>query len=112
MSAPTWNGAEAAHLALPTLGRGLAADRDHALAALGPGHLVLLHVPPGDWPWERHAGPEFLVCLQGRLQLQCEGGPDLAAGPGEMLALPPGLAHRFAPSCNAVLLVLTQASAA
>ncbi|HEY9103221.1 cupin domain-containing protein [Chitinimonas sp.] len=93
---------------LPELGRGLPADTDHLLARIGPGAVLLIHVPPGDYPYEVHQQSEYLVCLQGRLVLEGEGGQRAEAAVGQMLEVPPGLRHHFAAESDAVILTVVQ----
>lgn len=93
---------------LPSLGRGLVADVDAPLAALGPGALLLLHVPPGVYPWERHGAPEYVVCLHGHVHLEDDQGLAVRAAAGEMVEVLSGVRHRFAEDSDAVLLVVTQ----
>ena len=94
------------HHALPATGRALPADTDHLLAKTNAGALLLIHLPPGGYPLERHAMPEYIVCVQGRLAMESEAGERCAAMPGEMIEVPAGLSHRFATDCDAVVLTL------
>ena len=100
------------HHPLPATGRSLAADSDHLLARTSPGALLLIHLPPGAYAFEQHAMPEYIVCLQGRLQMEAEreaeGGARCSATAGEMIEVPPGLSHRFAADCDAVVLTVAQ----
>lgn len=96
------------HHPLPELGRSLPADTDHLLARTNPGAMLLIHIPPGDYPYEVHALSEYLLCLQGRLVLEGEGGQRAEATVGQMLEIPPGLRHHFAAESDAVILTLVQ----
>ncbi|HEV8689523.1 MAG TPA: cupin domain-containing protein [Ideonella sp.] len=96
------------HHPLPATGRTLAADSDHLVARTSPGALLLIHLPPGAYAFEHHAMPEYIVCLQGSLQMEAEGGARCSAAVGEVIEVPPGLSHRFAADCDAVVLTLAQ----
>jgi quercetin dioxygenase-like cupin family protein len=96
------------HHALPDTGRQLPADADHLLAQTLPGALLLIHIPPGTYALERHAMPEYIVCLQGQLQMEAESGDRCGATAGEMIEVPAGLSHRFAADCDAVVMTLAQ----
>lgn len=96
------------HHPLPHSGRGLAADADHLLARTSAGALLLIHIPPGSYALEQHAMPEYIVCLQGLVRMEAEGGECCSAAAGEMIEVPPGLAHRFAADCDAVVMTLAQ----
>lgn len=100
------------HHPLPTTGRALPPDTDHLLAQTSPGALLLIHVPPGSYALERHAMPEYIVCLQGQLRMEAEDGERCGAAAGEMIELPAGLSHRFAADCDAVVMTLAQRAAA
>lgn len=97
--------------ALPAQGRDLPADTDHLLARTGAGALLLIHVPPGEYTYESHCAPEYIVCVDGLLAMQAEHGERIMAERGQMVEVPPGLRHRFAPESNAVILTLAQATA-
>ena len=97
--------------ALPAQGRDLPADTDHLLARTGAGALLLIHVPPGEYAYESHSLPEYIVCVDGLLAMQAEHGVRIMAERGQMVEVPPGLRHRFAPESNAVILTLAQATA-
>jgi quercetin dioxygenase-like cupin family protein len=92
-------------------GRALPADTDHLLARTGPGALLLVHVPPGEYPYESHRMPEFIVCVAGRLVMDSEDGQTVEAATGDMVEIPPGLCHRFAARADAVLLTVVQQAA-
>lgn len=96
------------HHTLPHTGRGLPADTDHLLAQTAAGALLLIHIPPGSYALERHAMPEYIVCLQGELRMDAEGGERCVASSGEMIEVPAGLSHRFAADCDAVVMTLAQ----
>lgn len=100
------------HHPLPATGRDLPADTDHLLAQTSTGALLLIHIPPGSYALERHAMPEYIVCLQGRLQMEAKGGERCSASAGEMIEVPAGLSHRFAADCDAVVMTLAQRSPA
>ena len=100
------------HHPLATLGRTLPADQDHPLAQTHAGALLLIHIPPGDYPFEVHRSTEYLLCMQGRLVLEGEGGQRADMNTGEMLEIPPGLKHRFASESDAVIVTLVQKPAA
>ena len=94
--------------ALPAEGRQLPADTDQLLMPVTAGSLLLINLPPGEYAYESHRAPELIVCLTGTLIMQDETGFRLSAQPGEMIEIPVGLSHRFAPDCDAVVLTLTQ----
>jgi quercetin dioxygenase-like cupin family protein len=96
------------HHPLPTIGRGLTADTDHLLAQTSAGALLLICIPPGSYALERHAMPEYIVCLQGELRMEAEDGGRCSATAGEMIEVPAGLSHRFAADCDAVVMTLAQ----
>lgn len=96
------------HTRLSTFGRTLLADNDHLLAATGPGALLLIHVPEGDYAFEQHALPEFIFCMHGQLDMETNDGQEVSASAGDMIEVTPGVRHRFAPSCNAVIVTLAQ----
>ena len=96
------------HHPLPRDGRALEADSDHLLARTSAGALLLIHIPPGAYALERHAMPEYIVCLQGVLKMETEDGKACSAAVGEMIEVPPGLSHRFAADCDAVVMTLAQ----
>lgn len=96
---------------LPEQGRTLVADQDYLLAQVGPAQLLLIHLPPGAYAYERHARAEYLLCLRGRLVLEAEGGEQVCAAEGEMVEVCPGVVHRFAPSVDAVIFTVAQTAA-
>lgn len=96
---------------LPAQGRALPADTDHLLARTHAGELLLIHVPPGEYAYESHSSPEYIVCVDGQLVMQAEHSARIVAERGQMIEVPPGLRHCFAPESNAVILTLAQAAA-
>lgn len=96
------------HHPLATFGSTLPADSDHLLAITSAGALLLIHVPEGDYGFEEHSQPEFIVCLQGQLDMETNDGQEVTALAGEMIEVTPGVRHRFAPGTNAVVMTLTQ----
>lgn len=93
------------------MGRSLLADRDHLLSPTRAGALLLLHIPPGDYPFEQHACSEFIVCLDGQMQLEADHGThrvQVTASVGQMIEVPPDVRHRFGPASDGVLLTLAQ----
>lgn len=96
------------HHPLPASGRALPPDTDHALAQTAAGALLLIHIPPGSYAFERHAMPEYIVCLQGQLRMEAEDGERCEADAGEMIEVPAGLSHCFAADCDAVVMTLAQ----
>jgi quercetin dioxygenase-like cupin family protein len=96
------------HHPLPSEGRALAPDSDHLLARTSAGALLLIHIPPGGYALEQHATPEYIVCLNGTLKMEAEGGERCCAIAGEMIEVPAGLSHRFAVDCDAVVMTLAQ----
>jgi quercetin dioxygenase-like cupin family protein len=96
------------HHPLPHDGRALKADSDHLLARTSAGAMLLIHIPPGAYALEQHAMPEYIVCLQGLLQMEAADGERCSAAVGEMIEVPPGLSHRFADDCDAVVMTLAQ----
>ena len=95
-------------LPLATLGAALAPDTDHLLRSLTAGSMLLIHLPPGDYAFEEHVTPEYIVCLSGVLRMADAAGNTVSASVGEMIEVSPGLSHHFAPDCAAVVLTLTQ----
>jgi mannose-6-phosphate isomerase-like protein (cupin superfamily) len=93
---------------LPADGRKLPPDTDHLLTRTTAGVLLLIHVPPGEYAYEVHRLPEFIVCVDGTFVIESESGRQAKAGCGQMIEIPPGLRHRFAPESNAVIITLTQ----
>ncbi len=93
---------------LPTLGKTLSADTDHLLAQIQAGSLLLIHLPPGDYAFESHKHPEFIVCVNGSLVMEDQQGNRQIASTGEMIEIPIGLVHRFSENCDAIVLTLTQ----
>ena len=89
-------------------GRDLPADTDHELAAIGRGSLLLIHVPPGDYAFEQHALPEFIVCIDGRIGIETSDGDLQNASVGQMIEITAGVRHRFASDSDAVILTLAQ----
>ena len=61
-------------LPLNTLGAALAPDTDHLLRSLTAGSMLLIHLPPGDYAFEQHATPEYIVCLSGVLRMADAAG--------------------------------------
>ena len=100
------------HHPLPATGRSLPPDTDHLLAQTSSGALLLIHVPPGVYAFERHAMPEYVVCLQGQLRMEAERGVRCSAEAGEMIEVPAGRSHRFGADCDAVVVTLAQRAAA
>jgi quercetin dioxygenase-like cupin family protein len=93
---------------LPAKGREQVADRDELIAKTNEGALLLIHVPPGNYAYESHRMPEFIVCIDGELVMQSKAGNSTTARVGQMIEVPPGLEHRFAPTSNAVILTMAQ----
>jgi quercetin dioxygenase-like cupin family protein len=96
--------------ALPTQGRSLVPDTDHLLASVRPAQLLLINLLPGEYPFESHDNPEYLVCLRGTLMLEDEHGVQIRAELGEMVEVCPGVRHRFAPQADAVILTVAQSN--
>ncbi len=96
--------------ALPANGRNLPADTDHLLTRTTAGALVLIHVPPGDYAYEVHGLPEFIICVDGTFMIEADDGRREVAERGQMIEIPPQLRHRFAPESNAVIITLTQSA--
>lgn len=96
--------------ALPTDGRNLPADTDHLLTRTTAGALVLIHVPPGEYAYEVHGLPEFIICVDGTFIIEADDGRREVAERGQMIEIPPQLRHRFAPESNAVIITLTQSA--
>lgn len=96
------------HHPLPRDGRALDADSDHLLARTSTGAMLLIHIPPGAYAFEQHAMPEYIVCLNGTLKMEADDGERCSAAVGEMIEVPPGLSHRFAADCDAVVMTLAQ----
>jgi mannose-6-phosphate isomerase-like protein (cupin superfamily) len=94
--------------ALPADGRRLPADTDHLLTRTTAGALLLIHVPPGDYAYEVHRLSEFIICVDGTFIIEADNGARAKAECGQMIEIPPGLRHRFAPESNAVIITLTQ----
>jgi mannose-6-phosphate isomerase-like protein (cupin superfamily) len=94
--------------ALPTDDRNLSADTDHLLTRTTAGALLLIHVPPGEYAYEVHRLPEFIVCVDGTFMVESGDGKQVKAERGQMIEIPPGLRHRFASESNAVIITLTQ----
>ncbi len=94
--------------ALPADGQKLAADTDHLLARTTAGALLLIHVPPGEYAYEVHQRTEFIVCVDGTFMIESDNGARAKAEQGQMIEIPPGLRHRFAPESNAVIVTLAQ----
>lgn len=95
---------------LPEQGRQLPADTDLLLMPTTAGSLLLINLPPGDYAYESHRTVELIVCVSGTLVMQDDAGNKLSAKTGEMIEIPIGLSHRFAPDCDAVVLTLTQSA--
>jgi quercetin dioxygenase-like cupin family protein len=94
--------------ALPNVGRDLPPDADHLLTRISAGALLLIHVPPGEYAYEVHRLPEFIVCINGTFIIESDNGRQAKAERGQMIEIPPGLRHRFASESNAVIITLTQ----
>jgi quercetin dioxygenase-like cupin family protein len=99
------------HHALGQAGRALLPDTDHLLARTNAGALLLIHVPPGEYPFEEHAATEYIVCINGRIELESDNHALAHASAGDMLEIPPGLRHRFGKTSDAVILTIAQEAA-
>lgn len=75
---------------------------------LGPSEMRLCTVTPGEHTFETHHAVEFIVCLKGELVMETEDGGLVQAETGEVIEIPPGVVHRFAPQCAASVMRLTQ----
>jgi hypothetical protein len=93
---------------LPSKGRRQIADRDELIAKTNEGALLLIHVPPGDYAYESHRMPEFILCVDGELVMESRAGDMCIATIGQMIEVATGLEHRFAPTSNAVILTIAQ----
>lgn len=98
------------HHPLASQGRKLEADTDHLIARTGAGGMLLIHVPPGDYPYEVHGLAEFLICLTGHLMVETDTGESLRAEAGEMIEVSAGVSHRFGAASDAVILTYAQKS--
>ncbi|MBV8047165.1 MAG: cupin domain-containing protein [Paludibacterium sp.] len=94
--------------ALPAQGRRQVPDTDHVLAQINASQLLLINLVPGEYAFEVHPRAEYLLCLTGTLVLEDEHGRQAAAREGEMVEIPPGLRHRFAPTADAVIVTVAQ----
>ena len=67
--------------------------------------VSVLHAGSGrlDGGWHRQTSDEFLVVLEGELQVEFEAGP-LVAGPGEAILIAAGERHRAAVPESCLLL--------
>ncbi|TDR77783.1 cupin domain-containing protein [Paludibacterium purpuratum] len=93
---------------LPAAGRLQEPDTDHVLATVRASQLLLINLVPGSYAFESHAHSEYLLCLSGTLVLEDDAGGQAAAQVGEMIEIPPGLRHRFAPTSDAVIVTVAQ----
>ena len=78
---------------------------DHLLYTLTDGKLLLLNLRPQTYPAETHQGPETIIVLRGALTLDMDSAT-VAVSQSQSITIPPGVAHRFADSSDAVLVVL------
>jgi hypothetical protein len=89
-------------------GRQLPADQDHLLARVGAGALLLINVPPGEYRFETHRLPEYILTLEGTLVLETDTAERFLVKTGEMATIAPGVSHRFASDSQAVIMTIAQ----
>jgi hypothetical protein len=97
---------------LTTLGRLQEPDVDHLLARVQASSLLLINLLPGHYPFETHAGCEYVLCLKGHLVLESDSGEIAEALGGEMIEVAAGVSHRFGVDVDAVILTVSQTAAA
>ncbi|TIC86904.1 cupin domain-containing protein [Crenobacter intestini] len=82
-------------------------DQPNPPLRLEQSEMRLCRVEPGEHAYEAHPATEFIVCLQGALLLEDADGGRVQADPGEVIEIPAGVRHRFAPPCDAAIMRLT-----
>jgi hypothetical protein len=90
---------------LVELGKQQPVDTDYALGAIQSGSLLLLNQRPQHYPQELHKVEERIIVLQGQVSI-CAGAETIRAAQGQMITVPPGLAHAYGEDSDGVVAVI------